>query len=320
VGQYRQRDRVTLPLQHRHTPTFGRRLASLSEGPAWPYLLLLPSLVLVFVAIIYPTFTGIDFSFRQMRLNRMDLSTGYNWFRNYELLWQDPVFWLSLKNTVVWVLATALLELALGMLAALALDYELPGFRVLAVIVLLPWFMPVVVAGNIWALLLDFRVGLINAILVNIGVLDDYKAWLADPAWAMPAAILVEAWHGFPFFALLLLAGLKGVPDALYEAAAVDGASLWHRFVHIQLPSLRTIIVASVVLRAISLMNAPDLLLVLTDGGPGRSTEVLSLYAFQKAYREFNFGYAGALSVVMFLLLMVASFLYVRASNVLKEA
>ena len=122
------------------------------------------------------------------------------------------------------------------------------------------------------------------------------------------------------FFALLLLAGLKGVPDALYEAAAVDGASLWHRFIHIQVPSLKTIIVASVVLRAISLMNAPDLLLVLTDGGPGRSTEVLSLYAFQKAYREFNFGYAGALSVVMFLLLMVASFLYVRASNVLKEA
>ena len=320
VGQFRPRNRVTMPLQHRRAVTLGRRLASLSEGPAWPYLLLVPSLVLVFVAIIYPTITGIDFSFRQMRLNRMDLNTGYNWFRNYELLWQDPVFWLSLKNTVVWVLATALLELALGMLASLALDYELPGFRVLAVIVLLPWFMPVVVAGNIWALLLDFRVGLINAILVNIGVLDEYKAWLADPAWAMPAAILVEAWHGFPFFALLLLAGLKGVPDALYEAAAVDGASLWHRFIHIQVPSLKTIIVASVVLRAISLMNAPDLLLVLTDGGPGRSTEVLSLYAFQKAYREFNFGYAGALSVVMFLLLMVASFLYVRASNVLKEA
>jgi multiple sugar transport system permease protein len=115
------------------------------------------------------------------------------------------------------------------------------------------------------------------------------------------------------------LAGLKGVPDELYEAAAVDGAHFFHRVRHIQLPSLKLVIVASVVLRAISLMNAPDLLLILTGGGPGRATEVLSLYAFQKAYREFNFGYAGALSVVMFVLLMACAWLYVRQSAVLKD-
>jgi multiple sugar transport system permease protein len=298
---------------------WGRRIARLSDGPAWPYLLLVPSLVLVVAVILYPTVTGVDFSFRQMRLNRPDLGTGYVGLRNYAMLVADPVFWLSLQNTVVWVVVTAALELALGMLAALVLDYELPGFRAITVIVLLPWFMPIVVAGNIWALLLDSRLGFINAALVQIGVLDSFKAWFADPDWAMPAAILVEAWHGFPFFALLLLAGLKGVPAELYEAAAVDGARVWHRFWHIQLPSLRMIIVASVVLRAISLMNAPELLLILTGGGPGRSTMILSLYAFQKAYREFNFGYAGALSVVMFFLLMAASFVYVRRSNVLRE-
>jgi multiple sugar transport system permease protein len=167
--------------------------------------------------------------------------------------------------------------------------------------------------------MLDSRLGIINAALVGLGVLDSYKAWFADPNWALPAAIFVEAWHGFPFFALLLLAGLKGVPQELYESAAVDGATFWHRLVHIQLPSLRMIVVATVVLRSISLMNAPDLLLILTQGGPGRSSEVLSLYAFQKAYREFNFGYAGALSVVMFVLLMVCSWIYVRRSAVLKD-
>ena len=153
----------------------------------------------------------------------------------------------------------------------------------------------------------------------EVAASDGFKAWFADPAWALPAAILVETWHGFPFFALLLLAGLKGIPTELYEAAEVDGARLWHRFRYIQLPGLRMIIVASVVLRAISLMNSPELLLILTGGGPGRSTQVLSLYAFQKAYREFNFGYAGALSVVMLLLLMVGSYVYVRRSNVLKD-
>ena len=300
-------------------PTLGARIAAVSDGRAWPWLLLLPSLLLVFAVIIYPTLSGIDLSFRQMRLNRPDLGTGYVGLRHYLALLDDPVFWVSVRNTLVWVVATVALEFALGMLAALVLDMDLPGFRAFTVIVLLPWFLPIVVAGNIWALMLDSRLGIINAALVGVGVLDSFKAWFADPAWALPAAILVETWHGFPFFALLLLAGLKGIPTELYEAAEVDGARLWHRFIYIQLPGLRMIIVASVVLRAISLMNSPDLLLILTGGGPGHSTQVLSLYAFQKAYREFNFGYAGAISVVILLLLMVSSYFYVRRSNVLKD-
>ncbi len=311
AGEIGRRDRVIVRI--------AQRIAGLSDGRAWPYLLLVPALVLACAVILYPTITGIDFSFRQMRLNRPDLGTGYVGLRQYVALWNDPVFWLSLRNTVMWVTATCALELVLGLGAALALDYELPGFRFLTVCVLLPWFMPVVVAGNIWALLLDARIGLVNAMLVGLGILNDNHAWFADPAWAMPAAILVEAWHGFPFFALLLLAGLKGVPGELYEAAAVDGASLWHRFRHIQIPSLRAIIVVSVVLRAIGLMNSPDLILILTGGGPGRATQILALYAFQKAYREFNFGYAGALSVVMFVLLMAAACVYVRVSNTLRE-
>ncbi len=296
-----------------------RAISRLSDSRAWPWLLLAPSLLVVFAIIIYPTLTGIDISFRQMRLNRINLGTGYVGLQHYAELLDDPVFWLSLKNTAIWVIGTAALELGLGMIAALALDFELPGFRAISVIVLLPWFMPLVVAGNVWALLLDSRLGIINVALNGLGLMDGYKAWFADPNLALPAAIFVESWHGFPFFALLLLAGLKGIPHEQYEAAAVDGAGAWRRFLHIQIPGLRMIIVASVVLRAIGLMNSPDLLLILTQGGPGRTTEVLSLYAFQKAYNEYNFGYAGALSVVMFALLMFSSWLYVRQSNVLAD-
>ena len=303
----------------RAAKTLAARIAGISDGHVWPWLLLLPSMALVFAIIIYPTLSGIDLSFRQMRLNRLDLGTGYIGLRHYGELLADPVFWLSLKNTAIWVIATVLVELGLGMAAALALDLELPGFRAISVIVLLPWFMPLVVAGNIWALMLDSRLGIINAALDSLGLMQGYKAWFADPNLALPAAIAVESWHGFPFFALLLLAGLKAIPQEQYEAAAVDGAGFWRRFLHIQVPGLRMIIVASVVLRGIGLMNSPDLLLILTDGGPGRASEVLSLYAFQKAYREFNFGYAGALSVVMFLLLMISSWLYVRQSNVLRD-
>lgn len=295
------------------------RLASLSDGRAWPWLLLAPGLLLVAAVVLYPTLSGMDMSFRVMRLNRPGLGTGYVGLRHYAAMLDDPVFWIALWNTAIWVLATVLMELLLGLAAAIVLDFELPLFRVLAVVVLLPWFLPIVVAGNLWALLLDSRLGIVNAALAGLGLIDRGMAWFADPAWALPAVILVEAWHGFPFFTLLLLAGLKGIPQELYEAASVDGAGFWRRVRHVQLPSLRVIIVASVVLRGISLMNSPDLLLILTGGGPGRATQVLSLYAFQKAYREFDFGYAGALSVVMFVLLMAASWLYVRYSGALRE-
>ncbi|MBV9812779.1 MAG: sugar ABC transporter permease, partial [Acetobacteraceae bacterium] len=208
----------------------------MSETRAWPWLLLAPTLLLIAAVVLYPTFRGVGFSFFQMRLNRMGAGFPFVGLANYAALVSDPVFWTALGNTAIWVGVTALLELGLGLAAAVALDMDLPGSRAVAVIVLLPWFLPVVVAGNIWALMLDSRLGIINALLTDLGVLDNYKAWFADPNWALPAAILVEAWHGFPFFALLLLAGLKGVPPELYEAAAADGAGFFGRFRHIQVP------------------------------------------------------------------------------------
>ena len=145
------------------------RLAGVSDTKAWPWLLLAPCLLLAMAVVLYPTATGIDFSFRQMRLNRLDLGTGYVGLRHYWAMLDDPVFYVSLQNTFVWVVSTIGIELALGMLAAVVLDMELPWFRTIAVIILLPWFLPIVVAGNIWALLLDPRLGVINAALVGIG-------------------------------------------------------------------------------------------------------------------------------------------------------
>ncbi|WP_343715372.1 sugar ABC transporter permease [Inquilinus sp.] len=303
------------PAPSRRLGRFGR----LSESPRWAYYLLLPSLVLILAVVLYPTLWGMVLSVREMRLNRVDLGTGFVGLKHYLALVGDPVFWLSLQNTVVWVAGAAAGELLLGLLTALVLNTSLPGFRVLGILVLLPWFLPNVVAGHMWALMLDPRLGVLNDILVRIGLLGSYKAWFADPDTAMAAAMVVEVWHGFPFFALLLLAALKGIPGDLYEAAATDGAGLWRQFMHITLPQLRVVIVATVVLRVISLVNSPDILLILTGGGPGRSTQVLSLYAFLKANKEFNFGYASALSVVMFLLLMVFSYAYVKLSNAMRD-
>jgi len=294
-------------------------LGRISERRGWAWWLLLPSLVMILVIVLYPTLWGIQLGFREMRLNRPALGTGFVGLKHYEALLADPVFWLSLRNTVVWVVFACLGELILGLASALVLNLELPGFKIAAALVLLPWFLPNVVAGHTWALMLDPRLGVLNDLLVRAGILSTYKAWFADPDLALAAALVVEIWHGFPFFALLLLAGLKAIPRDLYEAAEVDGAGAWYRLVHVTLPQLRMVIVASVVLRVISLVNSPDILLILTGGGPGRSTQVLSLFAFLKATKEFNFGYASAIATVMFVLLMGFAWLYVRLSNVMRE-
>jgi multiple sugar transport system permease protein len=296
-----------------------RYLGNLSEGRQWAYLLILPSLILILAVVIYPVASGILLSFREMRLTRPDLGTPFVGLKHYIAMMSDSVFRTALYNTLIWVVVGTTSQFLLGLITALALNRPLPGMKLARILILLPWIMPSVVAGHMWALMLDSRLGVINDILVRFGILTEYKAWFADPSTALPTVLAVSLWNSFPFFTLLLLAGLQGIPDDLYEAASVDGANFWLQFRHITLPLLMPVTVAVIILRVIGMVNSPDLLIVLTGGGPGNSTEVLSLYAFKKAYSEFNFGYAGALSVFMLLLLMVFTVVYVRISGVTKE-
>lgn len=293
-------------------------LSHISEGRYWAYYLIIPSLILVAAVILYPVASGINLSFHEMRLTRPDRN-GFIGLQHYQNLLTDSVFQTAVRNTLVWVVFGVLSQFLLGLISALALNKGGLFMKAAGVVVLLPWILPSVVAGNIWALMLDPRLGVINDIFVKVGLLTQYKAWFADPATALPATMVISLWRGFPFFTLLLLAGLQAIDDDLYEAAAVDGASRWNQFWHITLPLLRPVIVATVVLRVIGLVNSPDLLLLLTGGGPGYATQVLSLYAFQKAYTEFNFGYSGAISVIMFVVLMVFTVIYVRVSRMAQE-
>jgi multiple sugar transport system permease protein len=294
-------------------------LGQLSESRYWAYILIVPSLILVCLVVIYPILSGIRLSFHELRLNRPDLGTGYLGFEHYVDLMSDRTFRSALTNTFFWVVGGVTSQFTLGLITALALNRALRGFRVARVLVMLPWVMPSVVAGNIWALMLDSRLGVINDLLVKLGLATEYRAWFADPRTAMPTVLLVALWQSFPFFTLLLLAGMQSIAEDLYEAAAVDGANPWHKFRFITIPLLKPIIITTVVLRVIGMVNSPDLLIILTNGGPGNATQTLSLYAFQTAYLRFDFGYAGAISVIMMLLLMLFTVIYVRASGVTRE-
>jgi multiple sugar transport system permease protein len=292
-------------------------LAAFSERRHWAYLLILPSLILVAAIVIYPVISGMLISFQQLRLNR-PTQTGFVGLDHYADLIKDPVFQKALVNTLLWVVFGVGTQFLLGLVTALGLNRPLPGMRIARVLVLLPWLLPSVVAGNMWALMLDSRLGVINDLLVKLGLLSTGRPWFADPTTAFPALLVVALWQGFPFFALILLAGLQGIPEDLYEAAAVDGASRWQQFLHVTMPLLTPVTVAVVILRVIGMVNSPDIIIILTNGGPGHATETLSSYAFDTAYQGFNFGYAGALSVIMFLILMIFTVVYVRASGITK--
>ena len=293
-------------------------LGRVSEGRNWAYFLILPSLLMVGAIIIYPVLSGIGLSFQEMRLTRPDRNA-FIGLEHYQDLLTDRVFRTAAYNTLIWVVVGVVSQFTLGMVTALALNRGSWFMKVAGVVVLLPWILPSVVAGNIWALMLDSRLGVINDVFVKIGLLEQYKAWFSDPNTALPATMVIALWRGFPFFTLLLLAGLQAIDEDLYEAASVDGATRIQQFWRITFPLLRPVIVATVVLRVIGLVNSPDLLLLLTGGGPGHATQVLSLYAFQNAYIDFDFGYSGAISVVMFLILMIFTVIYVRVTRAAEE-
>jgi multiple sugar transport system permease protein len=298
-------------------PAWG--LGDVSESSHWAYYLLLPSLALVAAVAVYPVASGVWLGLQRYNLLRAPTPT-FIGLGQYVDLAGDTVFWTSVRNTVVWVVVGATSQFLLGLATALALNRpRLRALGLLRVGLLLPWLMPTVVAGHMWSLLLDSRLGVVNDLLVRLGLLQTYVAWFAQANTALAAVLVVDLWKNFPFFTLLLLAGLQGVPDELYEAAEVDGANAWYRFLRITLPLLTPVIVAAVILRVIGLVNSPDLMIILTHGGPGLATHVLSLLAFNDAYTGFDFGAAAAVGTVMLVLLMAFTSLYVRASGVTRD-
>ncbi len=238
---------------------------------------------------------------------------------NYLRLVEDPVFWLTLYNSVVWVFSSVVLQFLAGLAAALLLHQSFKGRALVRTLTLLPWIIPGVVVGLIWEWLYQPNYGVINDLLLRAGLMHDRVAWLSSPDLAMLAVVFTNVWRGIPFFAIMLLAGLQAIPDELYEAAHVDGAGMLGRFWHITLPLLRPIIVVATATRIIWTFNYADLIFVMTGGGPANATQITSTYTLMQAYANLDFGYAGALSVVLLLVMLAFTAAYLRISRGVEE-
>jgi len=223
---------------------------------------------------------------------------------NYLRLAGDERFWNALGNTLYFVGVSVSLELALGLAFALAVQRPFRGRAALYGLILLPWAVPTAVSARMWEWMYNSEIGVLNYLLgaqVN---------WLGSPAWALNAAILMDVWKSTPFVALLLVAGLQGIPRDLYRAAEVDGATRWTVLRRITLPLLAPVILVALIFRTIDAFRVFDSIYVLTGGGPANSTETLSIYAYKALFQSLEFGYGSTLAVSVFACVALAAAAY----------
>ncbi len=227
----------------------------------------------------------------------------------------DGRFLGALRNTALFTGLSVLVEVVLGTALALLLDRPFRGRGALRAVVLVPWALPTSVMALAWAWIFHDTFGMANDLLSRLGLLGEPVAWLAQPGTAMAALVIADAWKTTPFVALILLAGLQGIPADVLEAARVDGAGALQRFRRITLPLLVPSLVVATLFRAIQAWGAFDVVYVMTGGGPGGSTETLSLYAFQSWFRYLDFGYGAAIAVQGMLVAILLAAVVVRLAS-----
>jgi ABC-type sugar transport system permease subunit len=260
---------------------------------AW--LLLAPALGSVVAIALFPLAWAVRESFHLHDLRSPWLGQPWIGWANYAEAAADGRLWLSLAHTVGFAAVSVALELALGLVLALALHRAVAARGPVRTLALIPWALPTVVAALLWRFLFD-------------GPTD----WLTDPLRAWIPIVLADVWKTTPFVVLLLLAGLQTIDESLYEAARIDGATDWQQFRHVTLPLLRPALLVALIFRTLDAFRVFDLIYALTGGGPGTATEPVSLYGFTVLFQNLRFGYGSAIAVIVFVVTFGLALLYVR--------
>ena len=280
------------------------------KSTIWPYLLLLPALIVMLSVVIVPIINAVSMSFQSYNLTKPK-KIGYIGLQNYATLLHDPLFWSSLLRTAIWVVFGVGCQFLFGFLLALVLNKQFRGRGVVRAVSLIPWVTPGVLIALMWRWMYDGNYGVINDLLMRLGLIKENIAFLSKPGTAMPSVIVTIVWQGIPFFALMLLAGLQGISYDLYEAASIDGATGWQKLIYVTIPSLRNTIFVTTMLRIIWVANSVDVIFNMTEGGPAYATQTLSVYIYKKA-SALDMGYASAMAIMLMLVLLLAAIPYLR--------
>lgn len=292
---------------------------SMERTSSWltPWLFLGVPLIIYLIWVIGPMF----YTFYLSLTNWDGLSTpGFVRFRNYARLFQDPVFFISLKNNLRWILTFITVPVVCGLVLAMALNKSLPGDRFFKASFYAPMVLSLVVCGLIWSWMYHPENGLINSVFRGLGLDSLARGWLSDHNLVMWAVIAVAVWRQIGYVMVLYLAGLKNVDSLLVDASKVDGANSWQVFRHVIMPQLAPITVIVITISIIDSLRAFDLVSVMTRGGPYNSSSVLANFMYIEAFNNYKMGYGAAVSVILFLISLIFIGIYLRRVLKTEEA
>lgn len=270
-----------------------------------------PALALLVVLLAFPTALTIIYSLHDVPANGASLGA-FVGIENFEIVFSSPVFWRSAIVTLNFSIGFVILSTVIGLAMALLLNQKFIGRGLARAMLIIPWATPWLVIGILWKWFADGSVGGLNAVLVMIGATTEYYDFLSDPNTAMPITVLAAVWRQASFAGILLLAGLQALPGELHEAASLDGANVWQRFIHITLPWLRPVLITVTVFNVIYAFLQFDVVFAMTQGGPGDTTQVMSILIYRQLFVSTNIGLGSALAVILGVVALVGGLITVR--------
>lgn len=287
----------------------GIRLTSGQVG----FLLVVPGLAVFMGIVMYPFLSAVLMSFT----DRSMLKPAYNYvgFANYRKVFQDPYFGKTVVTTVAFVLGATFLPFTLGFIWALLLNQGFRGSEFLRGVTLVNWIIPGTAIGFLWSWIFNSQYGVLNGLLLKLGLIESGIPWLGQNGTALLCVIIARTWQMLPWYMAFLLGGLQGISVEQVEAARVDGANNWQAFLHIMLPSMRTIAVLVLILGAIGNLQHFDLPWTMVQGGPARATTTLSIEVYTTAFKNWNMGKAATVGTIWAILLAAFSVVYLRQVN-----
>lgn len=270
-----------------------------------------PAILLLLGLVFYPIVYSLWLSLHAYNL-RQPSRVRFIGLENYGSILASDQFWAAAGTTALFCIGSISLTVILGTLLALLLNEPFPGRGILRAVMLLPWAIPPVVNGLIWQWLLEGQHGIINAMLMAVGVLAEPQPWLSQTSTAMPALILAQVWNHLPFVAVVILAALQTVPDELYDSARIEGAGPLQRFIYVTLPWLSHALLLVLVTQTMVALRTFDIIYVLTGGGPGSATTVIAWLTYVTTFNLTDFGKGNAYAYIIALVTMALSLLYIR--------
>lgn len=277
------------------------------------YLYVLPALIVMLIVIAYPIYYTAELSFFNTPSSLQLREKTFNGLDNYAAIISSAVFWKVTWNTLIWTLVSTVVAFLMGLGLALSLHREFIGRGVLRAVLLIPWVVSAVAASYVWRWLYHSDFGVIGAALVAMGLTDSQPNFIDNVQTVLPSLIVVNIWREFSFAMIMLMAGLQTVPEQLLRAAQVDGASPWQRFWHVTFPHLKGVSMVTVLLLAVSNFNSFIIPWIMTGGGPSNASHIWITHIYELAFGRQRWGVAAAYSVLLFLIMMVLGYFYVRA-------